>query len=395
MEDTDLPEVRPGDLISAVVWNQMVHLLRDYNARLKKLEAGSITGRVKIDRLVFTPPLRLGQILEIQGQNFGTSQGAQQVQFDSRLVFKYENGSNDTHLFVVVPTDLPDVKEEGKDVVVRVSNGASADQTMVKIFPMESTTPGNIVDLTWLNVVPNPIKTKTPTTLNFVARSRAGQQATFGVTITISDPTLNAGAKLFRGSTEITDLRLPLPSLTNVPFSISLPEVPEALANKTFKLFLLFRSGAMVGSLDREFPVEQTIQIPDNIGVHPTRFEVLDSNGFPDESLGKYLAATNTIQLKASQTGTMFVATTFPEVGIYEYFIKVLSGAGWSANIGGSDHGSITLDAGDFAGVDTVTKDLAFELSATSVANPSGEVEFTVRRQNHNPVFSRMLLAKI
>jgi hypothetical protein len=394
MSNLQLKEVKPGDLITAADWNQMIRVLTDFDARLAILEASSSGGPVAITRLVYTPPLRRGQVLEIQGRNFGTSRGAQQVQFNNRFIIQYGEKSNDSILFVTVPTDLPDIGDEGRDVLLRVSNGASSDFRTIKIFPEEVPTSGNVVDLTWEGIDPNPLRPTQTAILTFKARSRTRNTERFDVTITISDKTLQAGKRLFTGETEVPDFRLNLKPLTDLPFSIRLPALPDSLANGQFRVFILFRSGEMVGSLTKDFEVGQSIIPPDpTIGVAPGRFEVLDSNGFPDSTAGRYEGETNTISLMAGRTGTMTMSSTFELQDKYEYRVKVISGTGWSATIGEGDRGFITIDQGDFAGGSPAQKDLAFALSVTEGADTSGEIEFAVQRQGEKRMKAvRMLL---
>lgn len=394
MANLKLQEVKPGDLIKAEDWNQIIRLLNNFDERVTNLEASSIGGSVVITRLVYTPPLRMGHTLEIQGQNFGTSRGAQQVQFDNNFIVRYGK-SDDSTLFIIVPTDLPDIGENGRDVLLRVSNGASSDSRTIRIFPIDIPIAGNIVDLTFVSVDPNPLAANKAAKLNFTANSRAGNTAEFDVIITISDNTLQAGKRLFTGNTEVPNFRLKLQPLKDLPFSINLPALPASLANGQFRISILFRSGSMVGSLTRDYSVGTPIPEPDKtINIFPERMEVLDNNGFPDSNLGDYDGGSNTISLKAGRTGTMWIRATFEQEGTYDYWAKIIKGNGWSANIGGSDRGSITIDQGDFAGGSLAEKNIAFDLNlGTNItAGANGELEFTIQRQGENKLKAILML---
>lgn len=402
LQDLDLRDKLPGDLITAHDWNAVLDLLSDYDARLRLLEATSSGGPVFITRLVFTQPLRMGQTLEIQGRNFGVSRGAQVVQFDDRFIIQYGELSDDGHLFVTVPTDLPNITSEGRDVAVRVSNGGSSDVRTVRIFPIDVPITGNVVDITWTGVSPNPLPAgQSGGRLDFEARSRAASTIEFDVTIQISNAVLQAGARLVVGGVERPDFKISLPSLTDTSFSITLPTIPSSLVHQHFTTTVIMQSGTMFGSLSQDFPVGDVIIAPDEgITVNPDRMEVLNAQAVVDPNLGVYDAATNTIRLVAGRQGTMKMASTYetthahPATGNYQYCVRNVTGTGWSANIAGAACAMVQVDAGDIGADGRGRKTLGFTLVLAAGTTTGGEIEFTVVRQgNDNPRVVAMHLA--
>lgn len=100
-----VPQVNPGDLITADYINELVASINDLETRVGKLETG--TGGTPAGPPVLTsltPPgsVQVHQVLELAGLHFGPF-GQTTVAIGEGTVTEFLSGSTDTSLFVTVP----------------------------------------------------------------------------------------------------------------------------------------------------------------------------------------------------------------------------------------------------------------------------------------------------
>jgi hypothetical protein len=136
-------QVRPGELITAELINQILAQLEGLETRIVTLEAaggGVTTGpSVVITGLQPSGSVPVQSELRILGRNFGLP-SANVVTIDGVPVGQIKSGSTDTLLIVDVPL-IGGVAEQGKTVTLTVSNPSGFAQTSLVIVPAVQTTP--------------------------------------------------------------------------------------------------------------------------------------------------------------------------------------------------------------------------------------------------------------
>jgi hypothetical protein len=134
-----IPHVRPGDLITATLFNQVLDELDDLQKQIDSLGAGSPTGPLSIISLLPTGPVRIGTELRIIGTGFGDP-STNVVTFDGILVNQIKPGSSGTMLIVDVPA-LQGVPSTGKNVAIHVSNVQGTVSIPVVVLPFLASLP--------------------------------------------------------------------------------------------------------------------------------------------------------------------------------------------------------------------------------------------------------------
>jgi len=150
----DIDHVQRGELITALLINELIDELGKLDVRVTMLEqAGSTSGAVEIDT-ISPQPVRAEDNLTILGKNFGVSVGATRVHFNGVPPKNLLQGSNDTALICPVP-DLPGLVEEGTSVELTVANARSAATTTITVQPVLQQQVGD-ASIVFSGVSPDP-----------------------------------------------------------------------------------------------------------------------------------------------------------------------------------------------------------------------------------------------
>jgi hypothetical protein len=379
-----IERVNPGDLITAAWMNELIDTINDLRARVASLEGGRGDDNVVITDLIFAGTLRLGDPLEIRGENFGFSSGTQEVKFDNTRITEFRPGSSDLKLLVRVPALSP-FPEEGRDVLLTVSNGFSSAHRTLSILPADNPVSGNLVDVLWETVTPNPVSVGSTVRLGYRLRSRVGASRIFTINPVMSRAELNTGIQVL-DQTEvlIPSRQIQLGSLQEKLFFVVLPAIPAAAAGATFSVTVSAVSGGVTGSDSRPFTVGATTTPDDpTITVSPTNFSAVDDAGLPQPSNGSYNAGTKTIGLRAGSFGTMDLEATFRVQGNYSVTL-IPTGAvgGWTRTlITGT---TIEIEENDVSGGKTAQRPIRFSLQVAGGAAP-GQIELVVKRIGQTP----------
>jgi hypothetical protein len=140
-----IPHVRPGDLITSSLFNQVLDELDSLQQKLDQLGAGSATGPLAITTLLPTGPVRIGDELRIIGTGFGDPL-SNVVTFDGILVNRIKAGSSGTMLIVDVPA-LQGIPSTGRNVGLFVSNVQGTVSTTVLVLPFLASLPSGTLSL--------------------------------------------------------------------------------------------------------------------------------------------------------------------------------------------------------------------------------------------------------
>jgi hypothetical protein len=130
--------VRPGDVISSDLMNYVLTKLAEFDARLSKLEAGSVSGNVQIAS--FDPPLQqnAGRPLTIYGSNFAVPASVNLVMLGNYQITSFTSPNSATVLNFTIPNDF--VPPADGNVSVTISNSQGKTTALYKVLPFVQVT---------------------------------------------------------------------------------------------------------------------------------------------------------------------------------------------------------------------------------------------------------------
>lgn len=377
--------VSKGDLIKAEGFNDHEDRITTLETQMAMLLANNTNGGILITQLIPDSPYTVNDPLEIRGQNFGYSDGAQRVSFDGVPIFQYGLGSNDSRLLVTVP-NLPNLPKEGKnDVVLRVEHGQLFTTRVITVKPVVVELGGN-VDVVWdevnpNNPSPNPITAGQPAKFGYSLVSRATADADFLITASASTgwkttvlkadavtPVLNNTITLAKGATLAFFIQVDIPTNTN---------------NTPLTLTVSSASGIVVGSDAHDFTVGVPFSNhPTGILLNETAFAATDGAGNNDPT-GKLDSASKTISLKANSIGTVTFECTFTNPGTYDIAVTTSPGTtNWASGTAGTP-ASYTENVGG----KTENPQLAVQPQTT--ASKTGQAVITITQRGTSNVEKR------
>jgi hypothetical protein len=138
--------VRPGDLITASLFNLIYDELESLEQRLAALGVGGTTDQLSITGIIPAGPVRVGDEIRILGTGFGTAT-LNVVTFDGVLVNQIKPASSSTQLVVDVPA-LAGVPSTGKNVGLFVSNQKGTVSATLTVLPFAPVIPTGTVAIT-------------------------------------------------------------------------------------------------------------------------------------------------------------------------------------------------------------------------------------------------------
>jgi hypothetical protein len=387
---TQLPHVRPGDLITAVQINSFIDQLNDCQQRLDALQSGGSGPGNAVTIFSLIPPsgtIRVGDILTVLGTNFGFSVGAQRVYIDDTRVDSFESGSGDQTLIFRIPLTITNVPAIGRPAILTVSNATStAQRTLSLQSPVVLA--GN-VDVNPQGVQPaTPLAAK-PVTFQFQLISQANLDADYTLAAVVtaaanqsdwqnaahvldSDQTTEIkSVHLAAGQQKTVYVRLnqiPLPLGTNnVPFGIAL-NVQATSGN----------AGGSSGT--HNYVVGSAAPQPDTtITISTPSIEVVSGTG-----------SVNATAVTVSSGGVVNLSypLTFTVAGTYDIKINFLSGAAnWDVAYVQPPGGAGTENQQQILGTELnnpkgmANKNIVFSLRRNANAT-AGEIELVLNNQS-------------
>lgn len=229
--------VRPGDLITSSLVNEILSRLRDHDARLIVLEGGSATtGQVIISDVLPGNLVQVNQVIQILGSNFDASVGAHRAYFDTQPVTEFIEATNNM-LKVKVPP-IPGLPSLGKAVTLSVSNLTSSATRQLTVTPLPTNVTG-VVDVA-SGSAPNPVPAGANADFGFTLTSRASvTDAEFVLSATITGPSWQDRIRILDGSkVQLEGNRIRLTKNVATPVFVRINPVPTGSNNTAFDLML-------------------------------------------------------------------------------------------------------------------------------------------------------------
>ncbi len=371
-----LPQVKPGDLITASDWNSLVDALNSALIRIAALESGSQSGTgLAITQLVPEGPYRIGDTLQIIGRNFQFSIGATRVFLNATQVLNLLPTSTDSSLQFVIPT-VPGVTEAGTPVELVVLNQTESVSRQITLRPRQNPLQGNVT-VEYLGVTPTTITPGQAATFRYLIRSGTNNRATWSISPQIS-VAANAQAwnsqlsLLDENGSTITSDQITLDPGEERNFLVRIATVPAGTNGVQFGLVVDAQANGITGSSGiRQFTVGTADVPPDSsitLALQPAA-----------SSPGALVGSTLTVPGGASRT--LAIAATFTVAGIYTLTRNVLGGAtGWTATPIAGTPDTYTINDADLAASGEVQRLMRFSVSASSSATQNAELEVRLQR---------------
>lgn len=243
--------VRPGDLITSNLVNEILSHLRDHDTRLIVLEGGSAgAGQVIISDVLPGDLVQVGQTIQILGSNFDASVGAHRAYFDTQPVTEFLEATNNMLRLKVPP--LPGLPALGKAVTLNVSNLTSSATRQLTVTPLPTNVTG-VVDVASTSA-PNPVPAGANADFGFTLTSRASvTDAEFVLGATITGPAWQDRIRLLDGSkVQLEGNRIRLTKNVATPVFVRINPVPPGSDNTAFDLMLSVdaQAGSATGDSD-------------------------------------------------------------------------------------------------------------------------------------------------
>lgn len=132
-------QVRPGDLITADLMNQVLAELEDLRVRVVQMEGGTtLSGTAEIIEPNPSRTLRIGERLLIVGKGLGTDS---KVKIEEALIEAFEPGSDDNLLIVSAIPSVANISETGRLVSLQVNNSRGSPSTKFWLKQAQATIP--------------------------------------------------------------------------------------------------------------------------------------------------------------------------------------------------------------------------------------------------------------
>ncbi|MDT5267901.1 MAG: hypothetical protein QOH49_87 [Acidobacteriota bacterium] len=332
-----LAEVRPGQLITAELMNQILFRLASLEVRVASLEArgtgGGPTGGNEIAITSVSPqrPLHINDVVQVTGRNFGFSTGLLRVTFDGRDVNTIDRvQSSDTQVVFNVPS-LSNLSASRPAEIV-MTNGTSTARANVTVEPVTLPQAGN-VDVSFDEVTPGTISSGStePVLFRYTIGSRATLEADFTITPTISN-VANAAEWQSRvqvlnsAGAQLPEQRIRLANGQQASFFVRLTSVPTVPAGAAAPQFTLgvdaTAPGVNKGSAMRTFTLNQPTEQPD------PNIVLIDSKANPVAKL-----QGTTVTLGNNDGVLITLDLRFDAVGSYDLSAGIKEGTNWEASV--------------------------------------------------------------
>lgn len=375
----EIPQVQPGDLITASFFNGLIEQLTALEARLAKLEGVPTSAGVVISALDKTV-MHVGDQLTITGQNFGFSLGAHRVRFNGVAPTSFGAGSSDSVLVCQVPP-IPALPSGGGQVTLTVTNVtltgsvATAVRT-ITVLPAQIPQAGNI-DILLQDVTPDPLTAGVDNHFEFLVSSDATLPAlvTLAAHVTVAgQPVSWAIALLNAGHNPLANNQLTLAPSEEQTVFVRVP-IPAG-ANGTVMNLVVEGSAPGLSPASAGLPPMTVGQ-----GGDPDPTFTLSPSPSPAVS-------GSSITAPAGQQFTpVSVEAHFTVAGQYGVALTQLAGTtGWTTTLVEPPAGTptVTITQDDLGAAGSEPRTLRFRVRPNAGASDPGQLRLTVQRQGES-----------
>jgi hypothetical protein len=389
--------VNAGDLITAELINQVLGDISDLQLRVTQLESGGAsTPGLLLFRPVDGAQFKVGEDMVLEGRNLGFVNGSAAVSVDGIPANEFRPGSNDEKITVKVP-GVPVSTAEGRDVLLVVSNGTTSAIRTIRVRPAQDL--AGAIDVTWVNVTPNPIVPGGIATFEFVLHSRANLDASWALSPVISQvanaQTWNDAVRVLIRGVHVPSRLIPVRAGGEESVEVQINPVPNVNPRTTFSLSVSAVAGGVAGGTGRlRMIVTDPITLPDldvTVSIGSAEF-------FPAGD-GAFVAGVefDSLRLKRTATAILTLVARVKVAGQYVARIDAIASPGvpttnWTLARHPQDPADpndptqslfgVTQAQVDAAGPDGVAIGPRFQIMALQNASAQGEAQLKVERKN-------------
>ena len=372
---TPLNPARPGDIISASSWNLVINSLNDALLRLEALESGGGTGSgLLVSQLVPPGPYRIGDTLQVFGQNFQFAIGATRVFFNSMQVLNMLPSSTDSRLDFAIP-NVPGVTESGTQVDLVVLNQTQSVTRQVTLRPRLNPLQGMIM-AEWISVDPATVLPGGPATFVYRITSGTNNAAVWSlnalVDVVANPAAWNSQLRIRdTAGNNLNPAQVSLAPGQQIDVQVHIPALPTGTNNVTFGVSISATSAGVTGSSGLRQFVVGTLTPPPDLTMTLTTVPAL-SNG---------ALVGSTLTVPGAQQRPLAIAAVLTLTGVYNVTRSVLGGAtGWTVNLDAGTLDNFTITAADLT-TGSAQRLLRFSVAATGAATTPGQIQIQVQRQ--------------
>ena len=335
-----LPNVTPGDVITAAYWNDLVSTLNGLETRVADLEGVSSNGSLRITQVLPTGVVTAGDTIRISGRKFDFVRGAHSVFFGTTRATNFASGSSDNLLIVQIPDQVNGATPGGASLNLTVGN-----LTSVATWPMtiksKPVQPGGGVEFGFLNSNPAAPTVNNPIQYNFRLASLSNVDLPVLISADLQFPGAPAGlVEVHDSDGQLkSDRTIALPAGAAKFIGVKITAVPNVADGTAFALAVTATAPgiqAVTASVPPQ-SVGHAGEQPDSTITNLTFNRVLDGTAsFAAAAAGDTVDGTVSIPGNAAVTVTIALDTTFANIPIGNIFnyvpsADVVSGAGWSS----------------------------------------------------------------
>lgn len=380
----DFDDVRPGDLITADFINHVTQTLEDLDARVTELESQQAPddGRVRIETVVPSGVLQVGQEIVVIGQNFGFSLGAHRVSISGQSVNSFGFGSSDGQLVFNVPS-IPNLDGD-TPVTLRVDNVSQNEFDTYPLVVAEPQAPlDGIVNVSF-SAFPSSITPGAQATFGVEIESQLSRSVTLNLSPSVEGGTSPVSswtdAVVLRDSAgnEILNGLIDLAAGATETLSFTIDPIPSGTSGVSFtvRLDTTTAETSTTWSAQQSFTVDAPVIEPDpDIAVG----SITLTNGDDGHSLDG-----STVTVLEGGTAVLSVQVTFSAAGTYNLLPAVTgSESGWEVNLGIQQPSQIIVSSADITN-SSVQTPVTFVVVASQGAEPSSGGRLRIQEENRD-----------
>lgn len=388
-------EVRPGDLITADLMNQILAELADLAKKVAFLESSvGKEGDVVISG--FDPEdgnVKVGDPLKVLGKNFQYTEGLARVYVDRYPIGGFFPESTDEVLSFKIPLEIIDVPAEGRPSVLTVQNNSSRAQAIIFLRPAMT-----LAGFFELNEVDTRPSAATPTgsqplTMEYEVVSHVNLDTTVKLKANVTGPTNAADWQknvtiLNADETVNAESKLAIAQSERKRFLVRINPIPQGTASGiAFSLEARVIAGNVFAKRAVGFTVGTAYGVPDNtITLNFASGEIR-----PTGARGS-VDATG-IQVAAGAGVKVVFSGTFEQAGKYDLTITVPTG--WKSQFTDGTLSPVEVAANEVAAGAKAVKILHFTVWPDVNPAGSGELVLKLQRQDRTTVRTSSMNVKL
>jgi hypothetical protein len=319
---TQFTPVKPGDVITASQWNQVLAAIEDLYSQIGAVS----TTAVAITAFMPPGPVKVQDQVTILGRNFQYSIGAQSVFFGGVPINSFLLGSSDTQLVVNVP-ELTNLPAQGQAITVTVYNRTSSDSKQITVIPPPLSVSGG-ASVSALSFTGTPAPNGQPTNFTYTISNLLDQTRSISISALVTPSSLQNSVQVLGTNQQALGQISLGPNVTqSFIVAVTIPAGVSGSLGLTVTAIDVATGTAMGSSGTSNYTIGQASTTDPNIVFG--RISVAQAAAGQGNA---YSPSNNTISLPANSWISLNIATIFQAAAQYSVNASV-SGTAWTATM--------------------------------------------------------------